>query len=97
MGDDNSRSQSSAQRSIAVVICSTRPSRIGHLIAKQVCSQLTNNLSSSGIDDLRVSPLDLSSHPLPPLNEPAFHLTSLLQAQRRTTSMQILVPGQPKS
>jgi NAD(P)H-dependent FMN reductase len=72
MGDCNPipNPQQDGLRSIAVVTCSTRPSRIGHLIAQHVASQLSSSLSSNGDDGLSITSVDLESHPLPLFDEP---------------------------
>ncbi|KAF7907805.1 hypothetical protein EAE99_011930 [Botrytis elliptica] len=57
-------------RSIAVTTCSTRPSRIGHLIAQHVIVELDCHLSKLGKNDLRLSHIDMLSHPLKLLDEP---------------------------
>ncbi|THV44268.1 hypothetical protein BGAL_0685g00010 [Botrytis galanthina] len=57
-------------RSIAVITCSTRPSRIGHLIAQHVMVQLDSHLSKLGRNNLHLSSIDMLSHPLPLLDEP---------------------------
>lgn len=56
-------------RSIVVITCSTRPGRIGHLIAKHVTSQLTSCLLGLDNRGLHISSIDLRSHPLPLLDE----------------------------
>ena len=65
MGDVNSNPQLSGLRSIALITGSIRSSRIGHLIAQHVASQLSSSLSSEGIDNIRLSSIDSSAHPLP--------------------------------
>jgi NAD(P)H-dependent FMN reductase len=62
-----------APKSIAIITCSTRPSRIGHFIAQHVTSSLSSTLSAStNLNlNLRISSIDLASDPLPLLNEPA--------------------------
>jgi NAD(P)H-dependent FMN reductase len=70
MEDANTSLQTGEPRSIALIISSTRPTRIGHLIARHVTSQLTSSLSSQGIDNIRLSSIDLSAYPLPFCDEP---------------------------
>lgn len=57
-------------QSIAVLTCSTRPSRIGPLISQHVTTILTSRLSTYSDQDVHISPIDLASHSLPLLDEP---------------------------
>lgn len=59
-----------ASKSIAVITCSTRPSRIGHLIAQHVIVELSCHLSKLDRNDLHLSSIDMLSHVLPFLDEP---------------------------
>ncbi|KAF7871902.1 uncharacterized protein EAF02_009007 [Botrytis sinoallii] len=57
-------------RSIAVITCSTRSSRIGHLIAQHIIVELDSHLSKLKRNDLHLSHIDMLSHPLKLLDEP---------------------------
>lgn len=70
MGDSELNQQVNGPKSIAVITCSSRPSRIGHLVAQHVTSELTRTLSDSGNINVYLSSLDLESYPLPLLDEP---------------------------
>lgn len=69
MGDEPNP-QPEGPKSVAIITCSTRPSRIGHLVARHVESQLSLIICSSGNTNLHLSSLDLGSYPLPLLDEP---------------------------
>ena len=71
MGDSEQMPEAAGPRSIAIVTCSTRPTRIGHLLSQHIISQLSSSLSSSGNDNkLQITSIDLASHPLPLYDEP---------------------------
>jgi NAD(P)H-dependent FMN reductase len=58
------------KKSIAVITCSTRPSRIGHFVTQHVISLLDSKLSTHGNQSLTTSSIDLLSHQLPLDDEP---------------------------
>jgi len=61
--------QTDETKSIAIITCSTRPSRIGNFVAQHVTSIISSTLSAS--TNLRISSIDLAAHPLPLFDETA--------------------------